>query len=352
MSRMRDALDKLSQQAAATEPAADGLPSLLFPPADAVETAPEFAEFARQLTMPETPAELPSSVAPAGAEKRPLFPFKSVAAPPAPVEEPPPPPRDATTFNYERPTAFEPIAVDLAAPAPVPTDERPFVAEQVTEPEHQVEAAPPLDLRAHGLAGRLSKGRAKQVVEAAKALRRTLASQRAQVVLVCGAGPAQVVADLSLRLAVEMAEQASAGATLLVDADLRDRWLTMRLGMTKAPGWTDAVFEWLPWSGVFRPTTTAGLVICPLGTQLRISASLAKAGNDTAMPWRELAGKDNCVVVYAGGLPNAVLANLAKTCDATCLVVDIGRATKAVIESAQVELTKTGLPLVGCLAVG
>lgn len=348
MSRMRDALDKLSQQSTAAESASDGVPNLSFPPADGVETSPEFAEFARQLTMPEAAPDLPSSVAPSGAEKRPLFPFKSVTAPPVPDEEPPPPPTDATSFSFERQSAFEPIAADLVAPAPPMADEQPCVA----EPEHPIEAAPPLDLRAHGLAGRLSKGRAKQVVEAASALRRSLASQRAQVVLVCGAGPAQVIADLALRLSVEMANQASGSATLLVDADFRDRWLTMRLGMTKAPGWTDAVFEWLPWNGVFRPTTTAGLVICPLGTQLKISDGLAQSGNDAVMPWMELGAKDNCVVVYAGGLPNAVLANLAKTCDAACLVADIGQASKEVIESAHVALGTTGLPVLGCLAVG
>lgn len=346
MSRMRDALEKLSSPPSA-DGAADAMPVLSFPSAQQPLDAPhEFAEFARQLTSPENPLDLPlgfDTAAEPAAARPSLFPQKPSAPPRSIFSQP----QSATGIGFAPVSPESPVAEQPASGPAEPL----LIAEQVDEFGADVSEKPPLDLSARGLAGRQNKRRTRQVDEAVTSIRHALKLQRAQVLLVGGAGPSAILADLTLRLAVGLSKGAS-GATLLVDADVGQRWLTVRLGMLKAPGWTDAIFQWLPWNGVFRPTTTPGLVICPIGAQLKSAANFAAASADKSLPWRNLAGAENTVIIFAGNTTGEPLDILAKACDACCLIVDIGQVSKRGVGQAHAALAKTGVPLVGCLVVG
>lgn len=325
---MRNALDKIDQQRSASAEA-ESLPS----PSTATSVSPavpqEFAEFARQLTSSDSEYELeipPSDASQADppAPPKPLFPFRPAQS------------------EVDTPDSM--LNFFSAPPAPV----EPAV---VAEPESASVPEPPLDLAARGLMGPLDKRRSRQVAEAVDALRAAIARQRAQVLLMAGCGPTSVLGDLALRLAAGLAQGAQ-GATLLIDADAHDRWLTMRLGMFKSPGWTDAVLQWLSWGGILRPTTIPGLVICPIGTQLQGGPEIAAISQGKTLPWRELAAGENTILVFVGNAPKDHLECIGLACDAVCLMVDIGHASKTAIDTARKALVQTRLPNLGCLVVG
>lgn len=342
MSRMRDALEKLSQTG--YEAVRNGAPEA---PRAALDTptggvSDDYASFAQQLTSPAAPIDWDTlGGAPSLAQE--AFSLSLLDnQPPAAPELPGaiPQPTELPPLTGEPIVQASPAAPAMPAPAPV---------EPIEDDALAARNEPPLDLRAFGLAGPLNSGRTLQIEAAVASLRKRMTQERVQVLLVTGAGPTSSTADLVLRLTVGLCQRHV--AALLVDGDVAGRWLSMRLGMLRRPGWTDAKSATAGWAEIFRPTTSQGLVICPVGTRT-FGDPQAQFDPHAAFPWRQLASEENVVLVFSGQDSAAFWPALAKACDAGCLIADFGRSTKRQIAAAHAQLKATGLTLLGCVAIG
>ena len=167
-------------------------------------------------------------------------------------------------------------------------------------------------------------------------------------VLLVGVSDESRLAAISASLALELAETEQV-RVLLVDGDIRDRRLTVALQQTSTPGFAAAFATERSATPPAVPTTTPGLEFMPAG---QAKSSIRRDDvHLLADLLRDLTRCCDIVLIDGGSLPALPTEMLADACDATYLVVGLGKTeiseAKAIVE----RIHKSGGRVLGCIAL-
>lgn len=164
--------------------------------------------------------------------------------------------------------------------------------------------------------------------------------------LLAGVGSSSHVADVAAHLARRLA--ACGYRSLLVDADSQQRVLTQRFAATGEQGLMETLSEGVPSSRYALATSVPQLAFLPFGQgRLARRAAAAEVVRATIAWWRQHYGY---VVVASGTEASASLGALARHCDATYLVVQLGTADRVQTARAANALIGAGARLLGSVA--
>jgi Mrp family chromosome partitioning ATPase len=319
-------------------------------------------------------AEAPFSESPAPADEPPAA-ASTAPTPPSPPEADPPafgdPETDLMHFELmeqalrgerdslaqETPFAvFPPALEELAAepetvtplapasasqelailePAAAPADEgpAPAVAHVAPSPAHWTFLETPLSREDHDRFARQIVDQLPRRLPASLMLA-AAGRQNGRLLALCG-------------LARALAER-DEGNVLLIDADLASREITRRLGLARAPGWSDAVATPTAAPGLVVPTDFAGLAVLPAG---RGKAGGRLTPESARALLADLKRNHRFVIAEAGGTA-ATSDVLAQVCDAVYLLVELGLTGREDARRATRRLKQRGASLRGCVLTG
>jgi Mrp family chromosome partitioning ATPase len=137
------------------------------------------------------------------------------------------------------------------------------------------------------------------------------------------------------------------GSVLVVDANTRNPDMARRLDVAVTWRLTDVLSGATHWMNAVRATSLSRVSLLPGGTGMLRRHDVRNA----AALLRELAGHYDLVLIDTTSLAHDGAAQLAATCDGTCLVVRLGEASRrSVCESVRV-IDNAGGRLLGYIAV-
>ncbi len=138
-----------------------------------------------------------------------------------------------------------------------------------------------------------------------------------------------------------------AGSVLVVDANTRNPDMARRLDVAVTWRLTDVLTGATHWMNAVRATSLPRVSLLPGGT-----GTLQRSDVRTAAGLlRELAGHYDLVLIDATSLAHEGAAQLAATCDGTCLVVRLGEASRRSVRESVRVIDNAGGRLLGCIAV-
>jgi Mrp family chromosome partitioning ATPase len=175
---------------------------------------------------------------------------------------------------------------------------------------------------------------------------RQLPEGRAQIVLFTSPGDGHGKTITLARLVPHVARSFS-GSVLVVDANSRNPDLARWLEVAVTWRLTDVLAGATHWMNAVRPTALPRVSLLPGGTETSRRSNAQAA----ASLLRELAGHYDLVLVDASSLAQAGAAQLAASCDGTCLVVRLGEGTRRVVREAVRVVNRAGGRLLGCIAI-
>ena len=138
-----------------------------------------------------------------------------------------------------------------------------------------------------------------------------------------------------------------AGSVLVVDANTRNPDLARRLDVPVTWRLTDVLSGATHWMNAVRATSLPRVSLLPGGTgtlqrpDVRTAAGLL----------RELAGHYDLVLIDATSLAHEGTAQLAATCDGTCLVVRLSEGSRRMVRESVRAIDNAGGRLLGCIAI-
>jgi Mrp family chromosome partitioning ATPase len=137
------------------------------------------------------------------------------------------------------------------------------------------------------------------------------------------------------------------GNVLVVDANTRNPDLARRLEVAVTWRLTDVLSGATHWMNAVRATSLPRVSLLPGGTaalrrhDLRTAAALL----------RELSGHYDLVLIDTTSLAHEGAAQLASTCDGTCLVVRLGEGSRRIVRESVRVIDSAGGRLLGCIAI-
>ncbi|MHB0957265.1 MAG: P-loop NTPase family protein [Pirellulaceae bacterium] len=176
-----------------------------------------------------------------------------------------------------------------------------------------------------------------------------LPKDRGGTILFVGTGSRSHVADVAGQMAKQMTIECHS-KVILVDADAGQKVLSQRFAAVTEKGLVDAVQDGTAAGRFTKLTAIPHLSFLAFGESLvwrRIVAHEAVHGLVTE--WRQ---SFRYAVISAGGDLNPLTSLLARCCDATYLVVQLGQAEKDQMLAVARELTAAGARLLGSVATG
>jgi Mrp family chromosome partitioning ATPase len=291
------------------------------------------------------------------------------AAPPVESFEPPPPPPAAPLPQFfPPPTAREPEPLQFAAPSAivVQSPERfdaiagdaivvnSFDARE-TMPQREPERPPPRPTTRPPTgaerAVRRTLGephRRQPLADLAARLREDAHKTGSGTLLLVGVGPESSTHETALHLASVLADDG--GRVLLVDGDLARRQISADLDDLQEPGLSNLGQEGQNPQQLVQPTAVERLSLLPAGTER--FADLESSAGVVARSLGVLAAEFDLVLVDGGRVGDPGLPLLARLCDATYLVIQLGAVEAAQAQNALRDLRAGGARVLGCIATG
>jgi len=188
--------------------------------------------------------------------------------------------------------------------------------------------------------------RSKPLFELAARLRQDMQQTAAKTLTLVGVGQSATHAAL-LYAATLLAEQGN-GKVLLVDGDVGRRVLTDALEFGRERGLSELLENDRRADDVCRPTAIEKLMFLPAGLSPRLDSS--KAGAQCDKLWQQLTAGFECVLIDAGRASDAEASTLARTADATYLVVQLGMVETSDAQKALGNFRAAGVRVLGCIA--
>ncbi|MCU0959294.1 MAG: hypothetical protein MUF48_04255 [Pirellulaceae bacterium] len=188
----------------------------------------------------------------------------------------------------------------------------------------------------------------RQFEQLAQSVLRELPPETGGSLLLAGVGSSSHVADVAAHVARRLALHGR--ASLLIDADASQRVLTQRFAATGEKGLVETLLESAPASRYVLATSVPQLAFLAFGQgRLARRAASADLMRTAVAQWR----RDYRYTVIAGGVEaSASLGALARQCDATYLVVQLGVADRQQTTLAAQTLMAAGARLLGSVATG
>ncbi len=173
--------------------------------------------------------------------------------------------------------------------------------------------------------------------------------ERGGTILFAGAGSSSHVADVAGYVARQLTQRCSSGV-ILVDADETDRVLSQRFAAVTEKGLVETLQDDIPATKFVVATTIMRLAFLAFGEHLTARRTIAPvAVRDVVTEWR---ANYRYTVVAAGATLCPLAGLLARQCDATYLVVQLGAADRQQTVITAQKLTAAGARLLGSIATG
>jgi Mrp family chromosome partitioning ATPase len=190
--------------------------------------------------------------------------------------------------------------------------------------------------------------RRQPLADLAARLRQDAHKTGSRTLLLAGIGAESSTHETALHVASLMAEEG--GRILLIDGDLARRLLSTDLDYLQEPGLSDFGRDSAALSDLLQPTAQSGLTFLPVGTQR--FADLDASADLLARSAGQLAAQYDLVLVDGGRTGDSSLPTLARLCDATYVVVQLGTVEASQAQQALRGLRAEGARVLGCIATG
>ncbi len=138
------------------------------------------------------------------------------------------------------------------------------------------------------------------------------------------------------------------GQTLLIDADLARRPLSLGIECGEEPGLAELVTGDQPARARSRPTAFERLSVLPAGLKRHVDLSAAGARLEELL--QELAAEHALVLICGGSSSELSSSALARLADATYFVVQLGAVEANEAQSALRDFRAAGARVLGCIA--
>lgn len=190
--------------------------------------------------------------------------------------------------------------------------------------------------------------RRQPLADLAARLREDAHKTGSRTLLLVGVGPESATHETALHLASVLADEG--GRVLLVDGDLARRQISADLDDLQEPGFSNLVLEVQTTQQLVQPTAVERLSLLPAGTER--FADLESSAGVVARSLGVLAAEFDLVLVDGGRAGDAGLPMLARLCDATYLVIQLGAVEATQAQNALRDLRAAGARVLGCIATG
>jgi Mrp family chromosome partitioning ATPase len=190
--------------------------------------------------------------------------------------------------------------------------------------------------------------RRQPLADLAARLRQDAHKTGSRTLLLVGIGQDSSTHETALHIASLLAEEG--GRILLIDGDLARRLLSSDLDYLQEPGLSNLSRDSAALSDLVQPTAQAGLAFLPVGTQR--FADLDASADPLARSVGQLAAPYDLVLVDGGRTGDPGVATLARLCDATYVIVQLGTVEASQAQHALRELRAGAARVLGCIATG
>ncbi len=187
--------------------------------------------------------------------------------------------------------------------------------------------------------------RAKPLTELASRLRQDMQQTAAKTVAFVGVGQTATRESL-LYTATLLAEQGDA-KLLLIDGDLERRALSEALEYGRERGLGELLENATAAADGYRPTAVEKLMFLPAGLSQRLNPQAAERWTNLLA---QFTAAFDCVLIDVGRASDSAASTLARTTDATYLVVQLGTVETSEAQQALADFRAAGARVLGCIA--
>jgi Mrp family chromosome partitioning ATPase len=265
-----------------------------------------------------------------------------------PAAQPTPPGFAAKLFGNAATVSQPAVKPEPPPPAPVIPDPPGAAEIAPIAPKPKLEVRPPTGAER---AVRRTLGephRRQPLAELAARLRQDVRQTGSRTLLLAGIGPESATHDTALHVAALLADEG--GKVLLADGELARRQLSADLDDLQERGLSDLTRENESPGDLLQPTAFSGLAFLPAGSER--FADMETSANVLARSLGQLAAQFDLTLIGGGRCGEAGVAALARICDATYVVVQLGTVEAMQAQQALRDLRATGARVLGCIATG
>lgn len=176
-------------------------------------------------------------------------------------------------------------------------------------------------------------------------------NERPQALAWLGAQSVEESASVVTALAKALAERGPANRVLLVDADFEAFSLSRRFKRPGSAGLGDVVAGKRPWRNVVLPTALAQIDILPCGSLCDRPLATLNGAYWTRL-LEELKESYRFILIDAGTADQPGLAPLLQVVDATYMLVEFDRTTRAEVAASVAQLRRWGVANLATVMVG
>jgi len=187
--------------------------------------------------------------------------------------------------------------------------------------------------------------RARPLAELANRLRQDMQQTSAKSLAFVGVGQSATY-EVLLYAATLLAEQAS-GKVLLIDADFAQRRLSDALEFGRDRGLCELLGTDISGDDLSRQTAVEKLMLLPVGLS---NINVAAVGPRWGKILEQLTASSDCALIDVGAASGSAAATLARTADATYLVVQLGTVEASEAQKALADFRSAGARVLGCIA--
>jgi Mrp family chromosome partitioning ATPase len=184
------------------------------------------------------------------------------------------------------------------------------------------------------------------LLDLAERIRRDVEQAGGKTVLLVGVGPESSSHETALYAAAALGQRM--GNVLLIDADVSRQPLSVGLERAQQPGLADLLPSQESPRFSCRPTALNGLSLLPSGRTRHVD--LSASGSRLEELLRQLSGDFSLVILDGGRTADLAASALARLCDATYFVVQLGAVEAAEAQNALRDFRAAGARVLGCIA--
>jgi len=252
---------------------------------------------------------------------------------------------------HDEPLLTEPELL-LAAPvsiAPPVAEVEPLAAPAAESPAAQSSrisqtSATPLERSVRRTLG--DAVRVQPLLDLAERIRRDVEQAGGKTVLLVGVGPESSSHEIALYAAAALGQRT--GQVLLIDADASRQTLSVGLERAQQHGLAELLPSQESPRFSCRPTALAGLSLLPSGRARHVD--LSANGPRLEEVLRQLSGDFSLVILDGGRTVDLAASALARICDATYFVVQLGAVETSEAQNALRDFRAAGARVLGCIA--
>jgi len=247
------------------------------------------------------------------------------------------------------PRPVQPLADESVAIAPPVAEVEPLAAPAAESPAVRSSrasqtAATPLERSVRRTLG--DAVRVQPLLDLAERIRRDVEQAGGKTVLLVGVGPESSSHETALYTAAALGQRMD--NVLLIDADVSRQPLSVGLERAQQSGLADLLPSQESPHSSCRPTALSGLSLLPSGRARH--ADLSASGPRLEDVLRQLSGEFSLVILDGGRTADLAASALARLCDATYFVVQLGAVETSEAQNALRDFRAAGARVLGCIA--